>query len=81
MFWAEACRWRCAASMDTATAIEAGDRCQSPLKNAETLRAAISTSQLAVLPKLGHACVVEDPGACARVDRRFVKNAAESPGR
>jgi pimeloyl-ACP methyl ester carboxylesterase len=47
---------------------------RSPLKNAETLHAAISTSQLAVLPKLGHACVVEDPGACARVDRRFVKN-------
>jgi pimeloyl-ACP methyl ester carboxylesterase len=44
----------------------------SPLANAETLPAAISTSQLAVLPKLGHACVVEDPEACDR-DGRFVR--------
>ena len=33
----------------------------SPLANAEALHAAKSTSQLDVLPKLGHACVVEDP--------------------
>ena len=46
---------------------------RSPLTNAETLHAAISTSQLAVLPKLGHACVVEDPGACATLIREFVK--------
>ena len=47
---------------------------RSPLTNAEALHAAISTSQLAVLPKLGHACVVEDPEACATEIRRFVRN-------
>jgi pimeloyl-ACP methyl ester carboxylesterase len=46
---------------------------RSPLTIAETLHAAISTSQLVVLPKLGHACVVEDPEACATEIRRFVK--------
>jgi len=47
---------------------------RSPLSNAEALHAAISTSQLVVLPKLGHACVVEDPEACAAEIRRFVKS-------
>ena len=46
---------------------------RSPLANAEMLHAAIPTSQLVVLPKLGHACVVEDPEACAAEIRRFVK--------
>ncbi len=46
---------------------------RSPLANAEALHAGISTSQLVVLPKLGHACVVEDPEACASEIRRFVK--------
>jgi pimeloyl-ACP methyl ester carboxylesterase len=46
---------------------------RSPLANAEALHAAISTSQLVVLPRLGHACVVEDPEACASEIRRFVK--------
>ena len=45
---------------------------RSPLANAEALHAAISTSQLVVLPKLGHACVVEDPEACAAEIRGFV---------
>jgi pimeloyl-ACP methyl ester carboxylesterase len=45
---------------------------RSPLANAEALDAAIPASQLVVLPKLGHACVVEDPGACAAQIRRFV---------
>ena len=45
---------------------------RSPLANAEALHAAIPTSQLVVLPKLGHACVVEDPEACAAAIR-FVK--------
>jgi pimeloyl-ACP methyl ester carboxylesterase len=47
---------------------------RSPLTNAEALHAAISTSQLVVLPKLGHACVLEDPEACATEIRRFVKS-------
>ena len=47
---------------------------RSPLTNAEALHAAISTSQLVVLPKLGHACVVEDPESCAAEIRRFVMN-------
>ena len=46
---------------------------RSPLANAEALHAAIPTSQLVVLPKLGHACVVEDPEACAAEIRSFVK--------
>ena len=45
---------------------------RSPLANAEALHAAIPTSQLVVLPKLGHACVVEDPEACAAEIRSFV---------
>lgn len=48
---------------------------RSPLANGEMLHAAIPTSQLVVLPKLGHACVVEDPEACAREIRRFVETA------
>ncbi len=46
---------------------------RSPLANADMLNAEISTSQLVVLPKLGHACVVEDPEACATEIRRFVR--------
>src|SRR5215212_2332210 len=45
---------------------------RSPLANAEAMHAAISTSQLVVLPELGHACVIEDPRACAAAIRRFV---------
>ncbi len=45
---------------------------RSPLANAEALHAAIPTSQLVVLPGLGHACVVEDPETCAAEIRRFV---------
>ena len=45
---------------------------RSPLANAEALHAATSTSQLVVLPKLGHGCVVEDPEACSAEIRRFV---------
>jgi pimeloyl-ACP methyl ester carboxylesterase len=47
---------------------------RSPLTNAETLHRAISTSQLVVLPTLGHACVVEDPQICATEIRRFVRS-------
>jgi pimeloyl-ACP methyl ester carboxylesterase len=46
---------------------------RSPLATAEALHAAIPTSVLVVLPELGHACLVEDPGACASEIRRFVK--------
>ena len=45
---------------------------RSPLANAEALHAAIPASQLVVLPRLGHACVVEDPEACSAEIRRFV---------
>ncbi len=45
---------------------------RSPLANAEALHAAIPASQLVVLPELGHACLVEDPEACAAEIRRFV---------
>ena len=48
---------------------------RSPLANAEALHAAIPTSQLAVLPSLGHACVVEDPEACTAEIRRHVSTA------
>jgi hypothetical protein len=33
-------------------------------------------SQLVVLPKLGHACVIEDPAACSAEIRRFVNTAS-----
>lgn len=46
---------------------------RSPITNGAALHAAISTSRLVVLPKLGHACVVEDPEACASEIRRFVQ--------
>jgi pimeloyl-ACP methyl ester carboxylesterase len=45
---------------------------RSPLANAEALHTAVPASQLVVLPNLGHACVVEDPEACAAEIRRFV---------
>jgi pimeloyl-ACP methyl ester carboxylesterase len=54
---------------------------RSPLANAEALHAAISTSQLAVLPKLGHACMAEDPEACATAIRAFVKNTGSESSR
>jgi pimeloyl-ACP methyl ester carboxylesterase len=50
----------------------AGADARSPLANADALHAAIPISQLVVLPELGHACVVEDPEACAAEIRRFV---------
>jgi pimeloyl-ACP methyl ester carboxylesterase len=53
--------------------LHGGVDARSPLANAEALNAAISTSQLVVLPKLGHACVVEDPEACSAEIRRFVR--------
>jgi pimeloyl-ACP methyl ester carboxylesterase len=46
---------------------------RSPLTNAESLHAAIPTSRLVVLPRLGHACMAEDPEACATAIRAFVK--------
>jgi pimeloyl-ACP methyl ester carboxylesterase len=45
---------------------------RSPLAAAEALHAAIPTSELVVLPRLGHACTVEDPDACSAEIRRFV---------
>jgi pimeloyl-ACP methyl ester carboxylesterase len=63
------------ATIDVPTLVLHGEAdARSPLANAESLHAAISTSQLVVLPKLGHACVVEDPAVCATAIRRFVKN-------
>ena len=53
---------------------------RSPLANAEAIHSAISRSRLVVLPKLGHACVVEDPAACAAEIRRFVKTVAVNGG-
>jgi pimeloyl-ACP methyl ester carboxylesterase len=47
---------------------------RSPVANAEILHASITTSQLVVLPHLGHACVAEDPEACASAIRRFLAN-------
>jgi pimeloyl-ACP methyl ester carboxylesterase len=62
-------------TVDVPTLILHGEAdARSPLANAEALHAAISTSRLVVLPKLGHACVVEDPEACAAEVRRFVRS-------
>ena len=61
-------------TIDVPTLVLHGDADgRSPLANAKALHAAISTSALVVLPKLGHACVVEDPEACSTEIRRFVK--------
>jgi pimeloyl-ACP methyl ester carboxylesterase len=46
---------------------------RSPLPNADALHDAIPTSQLVVLSGLGHACVIEDPAACAAEIRRFIR--------
>lgn len=62
-------------TVDIPTLILHGDAdARSPLTNAEGLHSAIPTSQLAVLAKLGHACVVENPEACTTAIRQFVKN-------
>lgn len=62
------------ATIDVPTLLLHGESdARSPLANAEALHVAIPTSQLVVLPNLGHACVVEDPDACAAEIRRFVK--------
>jgi pimeloyl-ACP methyl ester carboxylesterase len=45
---------------------------RSPLAAAEALHAQIPTSELVVFPRLGHACCVEDPEACAAATQRFV---------
>ena len=60
-------------TIDVPTLILHGDSdARSPLAIAQSLHAAISTSELMVLPKLGHACVIEDPETCATEVRRFV---------
>jgi pimeloyl-ACP methyl ester carboxylesterase len=46
---------------------------RSPIAAAQALRAQIPTSELVLLPRLGHACCVEDPEACADAIRRFVE--------
>jgi pimeloyl-ACP methyl ester carboxylesterase len=53
--------------------LHGGADAPSPLANAEALHAATPPPQRVVLPKLGHACVVEDPEACAAEIRRYVK--------
>lgn len=45
---------------------------RSPLATGEALHAAIPRSELVVLPKLGHACLIENPEACATAIARFV---------
>jgi len=62
-------------TVDVPTLILHGEAdARSPLTNADMLHEAISTSQLAVLPALGHACVVEDPETCSAQIREFVKH-------
>jgi pimeloyl-ACP methyl ester carboxylesterase len=46
---------------------------RSPVTAAEDLHAQIPTSELVVLPRLGHAGCIEDPEACAAQIRRFVQ--------
>jgi pimeloyl-ACP methyl ester carboxylesterase len=64
------------ARVDAPTLVLHGEAdARSPLANAEALHAAIPRSQLAVLPRLGHACMVEDPEACVTAIRQFVRTA------
>ena len=61
-------------TIDVPTLILHGEAdARSPLANAEALHAAISPSQLVVLPRLGHACLVEDPETCASEINRFLQ--------
>ena len=63
-------------TIDVPTLVLHGDAdARSPLANAKALHAAISTSALVVLPKLGHACVVENPEVCSAEIRQFVNTA------
>jgi pimeloyl-ACP methyl ester carboxylesterase len=45
---------------------------RAPLTVAEALQAAISGSQLVVLPDAGHACNVEAPDECNAAVREFL---------
>jgi pimeloyl-ACP methyl ester carboxylesterase len=45
---------------------------RSPIAAAQELHAHIPASELVVLPRLGHACCIEDPEACTDAIRRFV---------
>jgi pimeloyl-ACP methyl ester carboxylesterase len=45
---------------------------RAPIAAARALHAQIPSSELVVLPHLGHACCIEDPSACAAEIRRFV---------
>ena len=64
-------------TIDVPTLVLHGDAdARSPLANAEALHAAIPDSQLVVMPRLGHACIVEDPDACAAAIRSFVATAS-----
>jgi pimeloyl-ACP methyl ester carboxylesterase len=47
---------------------------RSPVTAAEALHAQIPTSELVVLPRLGHASCIEDPEVCAAAIRRFVNS-------
>ena len=49
---------------------------RSPLAGARALQASIPRSRLVVLPSLGHACVLEDPQACAVEIGKFVRGVA-----
>ena len=61
-------------AVDVPTLILHGEAdARSPPARADALHAAISTSQLVVFPRLGHARVVADPEACAEEIRRFVQ--------
>ena len=54
---------------------------RSQVAPAEALHAQIPTSELVVLPRLGHAYCIEDPEACAAEIRRFVARVSESLNR
>jgi pimeloyl-ACP methyl ester carboxylesterase len=47
---------------------------RSRVAAAEALHAQIPTSELVVLPRLGHPSCIEDPEVCATEIRRFVKS-------
>jgi pimeloyl-ACP methyl ester carboxylesterase len=54
---------------------------RSPVAAVEALHAEIPTSELVLLPRLGHASCIEDPEVCAAQIRRFVKSVSESLNR
>jgi pimeloyl-ACP methyl ester carboxylesterase len=67
-------------SIDIPTLVLHGEvDARSPLSAARSMHAAIPGSELVILPRLGHACIFEDPDACCEAIRRFAERVPRTP--